>query len=207
MKKSKEELIKSMYENVKEDDFKSELYNIVDELNKFEDLSDTIEPIIKLMELNSEIDFGNPGPLVHYLESLNEIEYAKKLIESVKRNPTEQTVFMLNRILNLETVDALKANLQYSETIIIDDLLVNCDKAYSYQNQNKERVDIVLTKQLDTKKDLIKIKKVLNIDKSIKELIDLTNTVPAVLLKSVAIGRAKNIIKEFGEIGEKIELV
>lgn len=60
--------------------------------------SKAIEPFIKLMERNELVSFGQPGSIVHYLESLD--NYEDYLIDSIKRNPTLHTIWMLNRLIN-----------------------------------------------------------------------------------------------------------
>ena len=49
-------------------------------------------------------DFGAPGPLVHFIESLP--GYQERLIESLIRRPTDYTVIMTARILNSEITQA-----------------------------------------------------------------------------------------------------
>ncbi|HLX68192.1 MAG TPA: hypothetical protein VKV04_01075 [Verrucomicrobiae bacterium] len=61
---------------------------------------DAIDPILWCMEKNSGIDFGPPGPLVQFLERFHGKGYEQKLIESIRRKPTNHTVWMLNRLIN-----------------------------------------------------------------------------------------------------------
>lgn len=60
----------------------------------------SVEPILRFMEEHPELDYGMPGPLVHYVEEFFQRGYEERLIESVSRRPTQQTVWMLNRVLN-----------------------------------------------------------------------------------------------------------
>jgi hypothetical protein len=53
-----------------------------------------------LLERNSEADLGSPGPVVHALEAIP--GYEPFLLESLRRIPTYYTVWMINRILNVE---------------------------------------------------------------------------------------------------------
>ncbi|MBU3104316.1 hypothetical protein [Clostridium gasigenes] len=220
MEKEKEQLIKLIYENVKIDDFINQAYNIVEKLAQYKNLNNTIEPIIKLIELNPDIDFGNPGPLVHYLEGLNEEEYAIRLIESLKRTPTEQTLFMFNRMINgiddylkeeylllLESIKDLPNISKGIQSVVQEYLSFQRGEKKTTINNKLQEVDIVLIKPLNSKSDLIKIKNVLGLDKSIKELLVGASNLPFTLLKSIPIGRAKNKINELGEISLKIELV
>ncbi len=215
---SKRELIKKLYDCVKSDDFLEKSYLIVEDLEKYKDLSDTIEPIIKLIELNPDVYFGNPGPLVHFLEACDDEIYESKLIESLKRSATEQTLFMFNRVLNSKDDVLKKGYISILESLIysnkMDEHLKNIAKEYlNYQKKLDmqinyiEEVNIVLTKKLDSKLDLIKIKKIFGLDESIKELLDKSKKLPMTIEKSVPIGRARNKIKELGSLSNKVELL
>jgi hypothetical protein len=59
-----------------------------------------VTPILAFMEKHPEIDFGLPGPLVHFIEHFHLKGYEELLISSVERKPTEHTIFMLNRVVN-----------------------------------------------------------------------------------------------------------
>src|SRR5262245_37116403 len=61
---------------------------------------ESVEPILQFMEVHPTQDYGMPGPLVHFVEEFYTKGYEDKLIESVSRNPTMMTVWMLNRVLN-----------------------------------------------------------------------------------------------------------
>jgi hypothetical protein len=61
---------------------------------------EAIEPILRFMEEYPAIDFGAPGPLVHFIERFHGKGYDEKLVESVRRKPTSLTVSMLNRLIN-----------------------------------------------------------------------------------------------------------
>lgn len=52
------------------------------------------------MEMNPSIDYGMPGPLVHFVETYFGRGYEQKLVDSVRRRPTEHTLWMLNRVIN-----------------------------------------------------------------------------------------------------------
>lgn len=220
MEKEKEELIKYLYENVKIGDFINKSYNIVEKLSQYKNLDNTIEPIIKLIELNPDIDFGNPGPLVHYLEGLDEKKYAIKLIESLEKNPTEQTLFMFNRMINgaenymkeeyvhlLEYISDSPNISNNIKNIIHDYLSFQRGEKKVANKNNLQEVDIVLIEPLNSKSDLIKIKKILGLEKSIKELLDEASNLPYTLIKSIPIGRAKKKVNELGDISLKIQLI
>ena len=57
-----------------------------------------VEPLLQFIERHPVSDFGMPGEIVHYLESLE--GYEDKLVDSINRRPTLHTVWMINRIKN-----------------------------------------------------------------------------------------------------------
>src|SRR5258706_1872315 len=59
-----------------------------------------VGPILRFMEEHPGLDYGMPGPLVHFIEEFYLKGYEERLIESVARKPTMLTVWMLNRVLN-----------------------------------------------------------------------------------------------------------
>ena len=69
---------------------------------------EVIEPVLRFMEQHTDIDFGLPGPLVHFMErSLKMDETGSQLYEelltiSVHRKPVPYTIWMVNRILSSE---------------------------------------------------------------------------------------------------------
>lgn len=93
-------LIEKLYDSVLHEDFKRISNNIIKELEEIPNAFDAIEPILKLMEANPNVDFGMPGPLVHFVEKFYKNGYEEKLIYSLQRQPTNPTVWMLNRIIN-----------------------------------------------------------------------------------------------------------
>ncbi len=61
---------------------------------------EAVDSILAFMENNPEIDYGPPGPLVHFIEQFHGKGYERHLVESVTRTPTPHTVWMLNRVIN-----------------------------------------------------------------------------------------------------------
>ena len=61
---------------------------------------DYVEAILRLMEENPDIDYGMPGPTVHFVERFFMRGYETLLLESIQRIPTLHTLWMLNRIVN-----------------------------------------------------------------------------------------------------------
>ena len=75
------------------------LYEIVDELEKSRAGMSAVRTILTFMADNPEVDFGVPGPLVQFVESIE--GYQAELHASLARRPTDHTVWMLHRILNV----------------------------------------------------------------------------------------------------------
>lgn len=61
---------------------------------------ESVEPILAFMETRPDIDFGAPGPLVHFVETFHGMGYEERLAASLQRKPTAVTVWMLNRLIN-----------------------------------------------------------------------------------------------------------
>ena len=118
-------ILEVLTENIKKEDFEAiyEILNIIKE----EDSMLYIEWILHFMEENPKIDYGMPGPLVHFMEKKYKKGYEKLLLESIKRKSTEHTVWMLNRILNdvnledrnvyMDVVKAIVKDSKYDEEL------------------------------------------------------------------------------------------
>lgn len=57
--------------------------------------------VFALYERYPDSDFGIPGPLAHAIERYYGQEYMHLLLESLRRRPTEQTLFLAERVLNV----------------------------------------------------------------------------------------------------------
>src|SRR5258708_6628507 len=82
------------------DDFVNSSHELTEAWSTAEVGLECIQPILRFMEEHPHLEYGVPGPLVHFIETFCPIaqkEYEKKLIESVTRRPTMLTVWMLNR--------------------------------------------------------------------------------------------------------------
>lgn len=66
----------------------------------FEENFDLVAPILEIIGTHPEVDFGNPGDLVHFMERYCGKGYEEILIESVRKNPTYHNIFMLHRCYN-----------------------------------------------------------------------------------------------------------
>ena len=112
-------LINKIEQSITSDEFVDISYDIVEEIENREDASEAIEPILLLIERNPNVDFGRPGPLVHFVEGFYKNGYEEKLVESLERFPTKHTVWMLNRIINGSEGDSKKYFLNVLEDIIV----------------------------------------------------------------------------------------
>ena len=87
-------------ENKIDDDFISHCYNKIEDIEGMAEPFLAVEPLLLLMERNPAIDYGMPGPIVHFVEKFYGNGYEEKLVESIKRKPTKHTLWMLNRVIN-----------------------------------------------------------------------------------------------------------
>ncbi len=63
--------------------------------------AEAVEPILRFMESHPLIDYGVPAALTHFIgKQFNGEEYEQKLVDSINRQPTPQTVWMPNRRIN-----------------------------------------------------------------------------------------------------------
>lgn len=86
--------------HINSEDFLDIAYEVVDDLEDGEYSKYAIPLILQMMESHPNVDFGSPGPLVHYVESYYKNGYEQELIASIRRRPTTHTLWMLNRIVN-----------------------------------------------------------------------------------------------------------
>lgn len=94
--------------------------------------------IFEIMEENPELDYGMPGPIVHYMESYYKKGYEVLLLHSVRKFPTSHTVWMLNRVMNdphidnkEEYIEVLKLSLNRND--ISDDVRNDIEIFLKYQ--------------------------------------------------------------------------
>lgn len=76
------------------------LYELTDELMALPQPERAIPALFDVMERMPDVEMGTPGPLVQTLEQMRGC-YERELVESIKRQPTDLTVWMVNRILNV----------------------------------------------------------------------------------------------------------
>jgi hypothetical protein len=75
------------------------LYALCEEVSSSPEPTSFFPEFFALMERLSDSELGTPGPLVHTMES-HIGSYEEMLVDSIKRKPTDLTVWMVNRILN-----------------------------------------------------------------------------------------------------------
>ena len=93
-----DEIIKKMEAQIDTDDFEYIQEECMSEIEKKDLGLSAVEPLLQFIERHPVSDFGMPGEIVHYLESLE--GYEDKLVDSINRRPTLHTVWMINRIKN-----------------------------------------------------------------------------------------------------------
>jgi hypothetical protein len=85
-----------------EDDNDLRLCALLEGLQDLPDHRLAMDAIFALMERHPDANLGSPGPLVHELEAMGGFE--APLRASLKRMPSDLTVWMVNRLLNADNV-------------------------------------------------------------------------------------------------------
>jgi hypothetical protein len=94
-----------------DEDFPSRADELTEEWESSGAGIETVEPVLKFIESHPEIDFGNPGPLVHFVERFYGKGYEDRLVDSLRRKPTTLTAWMLNRVINGTRDQSARSNL------------------------------------------------------------------------------------------------
>jgi hypothetical protein len=79
--------------------FVADCYVVTDEWTAAGAGPEVIDPILRFMEQHPSVDFGTPGPLVHFVEQFLRKGYEEQLHASILRKPTQHTAWMLNRLI------------------------------------------------------------------------------------------------------------
>lgn len=95
-----DELNRRLKAAIESNDFVSSSDDLVQDLNASGSSIEDVATILHFIERNSDVDFGAPGPLVHFVEKFYRRGYEDELLKSVSRKPTTHTVWMLNRVIN-----------------------------------------------------------------------------------------------------------
>ena len=74
--------------------------DIIELNNEGWDTAILMDPLLRILEKNSDFDFGMPGQIVHTLEKHYKKGLEEELFKSLNRKPTFYTLWMLNRIIN-----------------------------------------------------------------------------------------------------------
>ncbi len=81
-----------------EDETTHRLCNLLEGLEETPNAHLAMPAMFALLERYPLADFGSPGPIVHTMEAIG--GYEESLKGSLSRQPTDLTVWMVNRILN-----------------------------------------------------------------------------------------------------------
>lgn len=73
---------------------------VIEKIKQESDAFEYLPFIFNIMETNPELDYGMPGPVVHFMESYYRKGYEEILLRSVQNTPTSHTIWMLNRVIN-----------------------------------------------------------------------------------------------------------
>ncbi len=93
------------------DDFVLHAYRLTDKWRAVGVGIEAVDPILRFMENEPDVDFGAPGPLAHFMEQFQGRGYDERLLESVKRKPTYETAGLLNRLINGASSDDARRRL------------------------------------------------------------------------------------------------
>lgn len=94
-------LLERLTAAAKDDDgFNYELDGIVDDLPVGAEGLELVPVILRFMEQHPDLDYGAPGPLVHYVEKFYRQGYEEQLVVSIERHPVISTVLMVYRVIN-----------------------------------------------------------------------------------------------------------
>lgn len=74
--------------------------DILSKIKSEDDSLDYVDFLLKIMELHPNLDYGVPGPVVHFVERYFQKGYEELLLSSVSSKPTVHTLWMLNRVIN-----------------------------------------------------------------------------------------------------------
>lgn len=74
--------------------------DIIELNNEGWDTAILMDPLFRILEKNSDFDFGMPGQIVHALEKHYKKGLEEELFKSLNRKPTFYTLWMFNRIIN-----------------------------------------------------------------------------------------------------------
>ena len=112
------ELLARLQRSVLDDNFLEIAEEIIEEMENMPSAFNALVPVLMLMENNPGIDYGKPGPLVHFVERFYGHGYEEKLVDSLKRKPIKHTIWMLNRVINGSEADKKEYLLKVLDNVI-----------------------------------------------------------------------------------------
>lgn len=203
---------------VKSADFTELAYQSAEDLRTQINAHEAIVPIIRLMEENPKVDFGNPGPLVHFMEKYDAETYDIVVLESIQRKPTVFKLFLFSRIIN--SVDEVKRQGYIRILKQLSEEMDTCDDVKTFANEliahhigistdfipTIETCDVVLIHPLPSPKDLLNLKKIMGINTSIAELLKCSKEMPYTLLENIPVGKARKMLMEASAFEKYIKL-
>ena len=100
MQANLEKLLTKLRSRISSEDFPYNCESVIEEMKILDNQDEVLDETIRLFEEYPDVDFGLPGPLVHFAESFYRRGYEQRLLDSINRRPTTHTLWMLNRLLN-----------------------------------------------------------------------------------------------------------
>lgn len=124
---------------VKEDFY--ETNDILEEIYNCNEGEEYIQYLINFMRDNPMIDYGMPGPVVHFIEKYPQDKYKIFLLSALNEKPNCHLLWMLNRITNIANESDRKKYIEVfriiSERKDIDEVIRNDAKGfYEFQLGN-----------------------------------------------------------------------
>ena len=95
-----QEIVQSLNNIGNSSDFPQESGKLVSEWIRYPDRLVFMGVILRFMEDNPDLEYGTPGPVIHFMEEIDGPEYGRVLSQSIERKPIFQNVWMMNRLLN-----------------------------------------------------------------------------------------------------------
>ena len=114
--------------------------DILSRIKSEDDSLDYVDFLLKIMESHPDLDYGVPGPVVHFVERYFQNGYEELLLSSVASKPTIHTLWMLNRVINSPLLPdrdkylAALQNISEDESIPVD-VRKEAKRFLAYQEQ------------------------------------------------------------------------
>ncbi|MEI6322520.1 MAG: hypothetical protein WCP60_05390 [bacterium] len=113
------------------------LYKITAAIKMIPSPERLIPEMFAVIERLSESDMGAPGPLVHALEEMSGKGYEQELVRSIQRQPTSNSVGMVNSILNA----GLSSESRNSYMNLLRDVVRNPDSSEDARNRAEHYIE------------------------------------------------------------------